>query len=76
MRIKRKGTLKIRKKELEEFISDLLYREKGQFNHLDIELLHLLIDFIEVGKNKEIVIHFKFDLEEEQRQIMGGWKNE
>lgn len=76
MRIKRKGTLKIRKKELEEFISGLLYREKGQFNHLDIELLHLLIDFIEVGKNKEIVIHFKFDLEEEQRQIMGGWKNE
>ena len=43
---------------------------------MNTELLHLLIDFIEVGKNKEIVIHFKFDLEEEKRQIMGGWKNE
>ena len=76
MGIKRKETLKIRKKKLEKFIGGLLDREKGQSNHLDTELLHLLIDFIEVGKNKEIVIHFKFDLEEEKRQIMGVWKNE
>lgn len=76
MGIERKETLKIRKKKLEEFIGGLLDREKRESDYLDTELLHLLIDFIEVGKSKEIVIHFKFDLEEEKRQIMGGWKNE
>lgn len=66
MGLKRKERLKIRKKKLEKFIDTLLDRGKEKTGYLDTALLHLLIDYIEIGEKNEIDIHFKFNLEEEK----------
>ena len=74
--LKRKEMLKIRKRKLEKFIDTLLDRGKEKTGYLDTDLIHLLTDYIEIGEKKDIDIHFKFNLEEEKCQMMGGLKDE
>ena len=69
--LKRIQDLKTRKKDLEQFINALPIIYKRKTIELDTKMLQLFIDFIEIGKGKEVVIHYKFNLENEISKEIG-----
>lgn len=72
----KKAVLKDRKTKLEKFVAKLFKASTTHYMDLDSTMIHLLIDFIEVGSNKDVSIHFRFDIEEEIDRINGGSHHE
>ena len=41
-------------------------------NSIDEEFIRKIIDFVQISKNREVIIHFKFDITK-QVEMLGGF---
>ena len=53
--------------ELEHFINSIFDMKDS----IDEEFIHKIIDSIQISKNREVIIHFKFDISKEI-EVLGG----
>ena len=42
---------------------------------IDEEFIRKIIDFVQISKNREVIIHFKFDISKEV-EVLGGFDYE
>ena len=56
---------KQKRKELECFINTLFDMKSKDADSIDEEFIHKIIDFIQISRDREIIIHFKFDVSKE-----------
>ena len=57
--------------ELECFINSLFDMKTKDMDSIDEEFIHKIIDSIQISKNREVIIHFKFDISKEI-EVLGG----
>lgn len=62
---------KHKRKELECFINALFDMKSKDVNSIDEKFIRKIIDFVQISKNREVIIHFKFDISKEI-EVLGG----
>ena len=63
---------KQKRKEFECFINALFDMKSKDVNSIDEEFIRKIIDFVQISKNREVIIHFKFDITK-QVEMLGGF---
>ena len=64
--------VKQKRKEFECFINSLFDMKTKDMDSIDEEFIHKIIDFIQISKDREVIIHFKFDITK-QVEMLGGF---
>jgi hypothetical protein len=67
----RQKKVKQKRTELEHFINSLFDMKTKDMDSIDEEFIHKIIDSIQISKNREVIIHFKFDISKEI-EVLGG----
>ena len=67
----RQKKVKQKRIELECFINSLFDMKTKDMDSIDEEFIHKIIDSIQISKNREVIIHFKFDISKEI-EVLGG----
>lgn len=67
----RQKKAKQKRTELEHFINSLFDMKTKDMDSIDEEFIHKIIDSIQISKNREVIIHFKFDISKEI-EVLGG----
>ena len=67
----RQKKAKQKRKTLECFINSLFDMKTKDLGSIDEEFIHKIIDFVTISKDREVVIHFKFDISKEV-EALGG----
>ncbi|HES2383859.1 TPA: recombinase family protein [Streptococcus pyogenes] len=62
---------KQKRTELEHFINSLFDIKSKDIDGIDKEFICKIIDFVTISKNREVMIHFKFDISKEA-EALGG----
>lgn len=68
----RQKKVKQKRKTLECFINALFDMKPKDVNSIDEEFIRKIIDFVQISKNREVIIHFKFDIIK-QVEMLGGF---
>ncbi|MGT2942898.1 recombinase family protein [Streptococcus constellatus subsp. viborgensis] len=63
--------VKQKRTELERFINSIFDMKMKDMDSIDEEFIHKIIDSIQISKNREVIIHFKFDISKEI-EVLGG----
>ena len=63
--------VKQKRKEFECFINSIFDMKTKDMDSIDEEFIHKIIDSIQISKNREVIIHFKFDISKEI-EVLGG----
>lgn len=63
--------VKQKRTELEHFINSIFDMKTKDMDSIDEEFIHKIIDSIQISKNREVIIHFKFDISKEI-EVLGG----
>lgn len=67
----RQKKVKQKRTELEHFINSIFDMKTKDMDSIDEEFIHKIIDSIQISKNREVIIHFKFDISKEI-EVLGG----
>ena len=67
----RQKKVKQKRKEFECFINSIFDMKTKDMDSIDEEFIHKIIDFIQISKDREVIIHFKFDISKEI-EVLGG----
>ena len=67
----RQKKVKQKRTELERFINSIFDMKMKDMDSIDEEFIHKIIDSIQISKNREVIIHFKFDISKEI-EVLGG----
>ncbi|MFM1602648.1 recombinase family protein [Helcococcus ovis] len=67
----RQKKVKQKRTELEHFINSLFDMKTKDMDSIEEEFIHKIIDSIQISKDREVIIHFKFDVSKEI-EILGG----
>lgn len=67
----RQKKVKQKRTELEHFINSLFDMKTKDMDNIEEEFIHKIIDSIQISKDREVIIHFKFDVSKEI-EILGG----
>lgn len=68
----RQKKVKQKRTELEHFINSIFDMKSKDVNSIDEEFIRKIIDFVQISKNREVIIHFKFDITK-QVEMLGGF---
>ena len=71
----RQKKAKQKRKTLECFINSLFDIKSKDMDGIDEEFIRKIIDFVQISKNREVIIHFKFDISKEV-EVLGGFDYE
>ena len=71
----RQKKVKQKRKTLECFINSLFDIKSKDMDGIDEEFIRKIIDFVQISKNREVIIHFKFDISKEV-EVLGGFDYE
>lgn len=67
----RQKKVKQKRTELEHFINSIFDMKTKDMDSIDEEFIHKIIDFIQISKDREVIMHFKFDISKEI-EVLGG----